>query len=180
MTLHFFHEFFRRWQLCLVSLVAALSLFIVTSASESSAQDDKQETPQTQRITLPFADAVRGRQLFVGKGCVICHAINGVGGEVGPSLDADKSMPYVDVFDFAARMWRGAAIMVLLQEMEINYQIDLDGEDLAHLAAFVANKEEQSKFSQRDIPDLIKDWVTDKETSNRLNLMRDELRGIAQ
>ena len=32
-------------------------------------------------LLLPDADAARGRALFVSKGCVVCHAINEVGGD---------------------------------------------------------------------------------------------------
>jgi len=180
MTLRYFREFFPRRRVCLTPVFAVLSLFIMAGASESSARDDKQETQPTQGIVLPFVDADRGRQLFVIKGCVICHSINGVGGKPGPALDADSSRPYVDVFDFAARMWRGAAAMVVLQEMEFGYQIDLNGEELADIATFVADEEEQSKFSERDVPDFIKDWMTDERTYERLDELREELREMAQ
>ena len=180
MTLRITRECFFRRLAAIASLAAALSLLWVAGPIESRAKAIKQETPPTQGIALPFVDADRGRQLFVIKGCVICHAINDVGGKAGPALDAESTGPYVDIFDFAARMWRGAAAMVVLQEMEFGYQIDLTGEELADIAIFVADETAQSKFTERDIPEFIKDWMTDEGTYQRLEELRQELRDMVQ
>jgi putative heme-binding domain-containing protein len=41
----------------------------------------------SKRSTSASGDAVRGKALFDGKGaCVTCHAVNGVGGRLGPEL----------------------------------------------------------------------------------------------
>jgi mono/diheme cytochrome c family protein len=37
-------------------------------------------------------DAARGRTLFVSKGCVVCHAINEVGGTSAPPLDPEAAL----------------------------------------------------------------------------------------
>lgn len=113
-------------------------------------------------MVMPAMDSERGRKLFVHKGCVVCHSVNGVGGKAAPALDAPQSGATVDVLEFAARMWRGAEIMLVLQEMELGYQIELSGADLADLAAFAYDAEEQRRFSPDDIPDLIKDWSVDE------------------
>ena len=118
---------------------------------------------------MPLADPDRGRQLFVGKGCVVCHSVNGVGGQAGPPLDADPAETTVDMFDFIARMWRGAALMIVLQEMELGYQIELNGEELAHLASFAADAGAQRAFSEEDIPELVRDWMVD-EVYDKLDL----------
>ena len=111
---------------------------------------------------VTFGDAERGRELFTGKGCVVCHAINEVGGQAGPALDADPEAGQLDVFDFAARMWRGAPTMIVLQEMELGYQIDLTGQELADLARFIHDAEAQRGFSKSDVPELIRDWMVDE------------------
>ena len=111
---------------------------------------------------VAFGESERGKALFTGKGCVVCHSINGVGGRAGPALDADPGKTQLDVFDFAARMWRGASTMIVLQEMELGYQIELSGDDLAHLAAFASDAEAQSRFSESDIPEVIRDWMVDE------------------
>lgn len=104
-------------------------------------------------------DATHGRRLFAEKGCVVCHSINGVGGEDAQTLDAETMELPMNPFDFAARMWRGAGAMVALQEEELGGQIELTGDELAHIIAFVHNEDEQAKFSEADIPEKIKDMM---------------------
>ena len=106
-------------------------------------------------VVTPRVDPARGRTLFVRKACVVCHSVNGVGGAMGPSLDAAPGVREVDVADFAARMWRGAGPMVWLQNYELGYQIDLTGEDIAHLAGFAADADEQALFIENQVPGRI-------------------------
>ena len=111
---------------------------------------------------VAFGESERGKALFTGKGCVVCHSINGVGGRAGPALDADPGKTQLDVFDFAARMWRGAPTMTVLQEMELGYQIELTGQELADLARFINDAEAQRQFTDADVPELIRDWMVDE------------------
>ena len=134
-------------------LIAAAQLSVV--AQDAKASD-------VRKLIVPMASAESGKHLFVSKGCVVCHAVNGVGGKAAPALDVSADQSYFDVFDFAARMWRGAPTMIVLQEMELGYQIELTGDDLAHLAAFAADPEAQSTFSEDDIPEVIRDWMVDE------------------
>ena len=117
---------------------------------------------ETRKLVVPLANAEEGKKLFVGKGCVVCHQVNGVGGKAGPALDAAAGGAPVDPLDFAARMWRGAPTMIALQEMELGYQIELSGEEIAHLAAFAADPAVQHSFSDNDIPEVIRDWMVDE------------------
>jgi cytochrome c len=108
-------------------------------------------------LVLPPMDAARGRALFANKGCVVCHSVNGVGVDIGPSLNAaDMSSP-MNAFEFAARMWRGAAAMTAMQEMEFGGVIDLTGQDLADLVAFAHDAEEQAKLTVGDVPEQFRD-----------------------
>jgi len=145
-------------------LVAGLLLAaqVAAAGGPAVAQSAGAATPQTRLLAVPLASAEEGKRLFVGKGCVVCHAVNGVGGKAAPPLDAARDSRYLDVLDFAARMWRGAPTMILLQEMELGYQIELSGEELAHLAAFAADAEVQSGFRESDIPEVIRDWMVDE------------------
>ena len=59
-----------------LSLVAMMSLWVVTPVK---AQETASSTGGPGYV-VSFGDSVRGRDLFTGKGCVVCHSINGVGG----------------------------------------------------------------------------------------------------
>ncbi|MCT8973691.1 cytochrome c [Microbaculum marinisediminis] len=110
-------------------------------------------------LTMPQMDPVRGRDLFASKGCVVCHAINGVGGEDAPALDADTMPVPMNPFEFAAKMWRGAEAMVYLQREELGEPIVLDGAELADIIAFVHDAEAQRRFSDADIPSGIRNLM---------------------
>ncbi len=49
--------------------------------------------PGTRSLTMPHMDPALGRKLFASKGCVACHAINGVGGHDAVALDAHTLQP---------------------------------------------------------------------------------------
>ena len=138
--------------LALATMAALGYLDGMTSAGRAQARGD---VPLV--VELPAVDPARGRELFVSKGCVICHAVNGVGGLAAPPLEREGRSSTVDVAGFAARMWRGAGPMVWLQTLEMGYQIDLTGEDIAHLAGFVQDVREQALFTEDALPDFVRD-----------------------
>ena len=102
---------------------------------------------------MPPMDAERGRGVFVQKGCVACHSVNGVGGDLGPALNAADMPSPMNSFEFAARRWRGAGAMIALQEDLLGEAISLDGQDLADLVAFAHDAEEQAKLTEDQIPE---------------------------
>lgn len=106
-------------------------------------------------LAIPPFDAQKGRLLFGSKGCVVCHSVNGVGGEDAPEFSADIMEHPMNAFDFAAGMWRGAPAMIYMQEEELGEQIELSGAELAAIIAFVHDEEEQKLFSKADIPEEI-------------------------
>lgn len=110
-------------------------------------------------LEIPGFDPVKGRKLFAAKGCVVCHSVNGIGGEDAPEFSADYMDNPMNAFDFAANMWRGASAMIDMQENELGEQIDLSGDELAAIIAFVHDAEEQARFSQADIPEDIEDLM---------------------
>ncbi|MGF1610188.1 MAG: c-type cytochrome [Kiloniellales bacterium] len=118
--------------------------------------------PSGPALLIPAVNSQRGRQLFVGKGCVICHSINGVGGQAAPALDAPADQPYANLFDFVARLLRGAEAMAALQEMDLGYQIELSGEELAHIVAFAYDRAEQARFSEADVPEIMRHLILDE------------------
>ncbi len=139
---------------------AILAAFFGAIAAAQDNEDGPTVDPELERSTtpdldLPAYDATRGRALFVTKGCVVCHAVNDVGGtairdlggEPASPLDA-RLMPITkDPFEFFARFWRGAPTMIALQQERLGYQIALDGSEFADIMAFVYSEAEQAKFT---------------------------------
>ena len=103
-------------------------------------------------LVLPSMNAANGRLLYASKGCVVCHSINGVGGEDAPMLDAEFMDEPMNPFDFAANMWRGAETMVEMQREELGDVIDISGQELADIIAFVHDPDEQALFTGEEIP----------------------------
>jgi cytochrome c551/c552 len=110
-------------------------------------------------LVVPTMDSTRGAETFFDKGCVVCHSVNGVGGEVGPSFNADDMPQPMNAFEFAARMWRGAPAMVLMQENLMGEMIDLTGQELADIVAFVHDAHAQEHVSAADIPEAYRDLI---------------------
>ncbi|MFQ5565454.1 MAG: c-type cytochrome [Paracoccaceae bacterium] len=104
-------------------------------------------------VVMPPMDPERGRHVFVEKGCIACHSVNGIGGNLGPELNADDMPRPMNAFEFAARMWRGAEAMTALQEDLMGEVILLDGQDLADLVAFAHDEAEQAKLTEDQIPE---------------------------
>ncbi len=129
-------------------LVLAAVVALASETGPALAQDSSSDLV----VEMPVIDPARGRTLFITKGCVICHSINGVGGRAAPPLEPDGPFATVDIGEFAARMWRGAGPMVWLQTLELGYQIDLTGQDIAHLAGFLQDAREQARFAAAGLP----------------------------
>ena len=129
--------------------------------------------PIGRSFSMPLPDAERGRELFVQKACVVCHSVNGVGGTIGPPLDASEPAGVFDPLDFAARMWRGASAMVALQESEFGYQIELTAGDIADLAAFAENHLVQEGFDEDAIPEVMRGWTIDDQDRMYLEPMEE-------
>lgn len=149
------------------SFVAGMAAMLIALMAQIAVADDEgtASTPSAttlREIVLPMIDPDRGRRLFVAKGCFLCHAINGTGGIAAPALDAVEGVDQLDLMNFVARMWQGAFAMLELQALELGYQIELSGSEIADLAAFAASKEAQRNFSMEEIPDAMRDWIIEK------------------
>lgn len=145
--------------LAIASLGLMVGLATVSAGVPPASADDGA------RIAMPMIDPALGRSLFVRRACVVCHSVNGVGGRLAPALDADPTRPVIDVADFSARMWRGAGAMVWLQTLELGYQIELNGDELAHIAGFAADAEEQALFEENQVPGRIMDLLLNEPYS---------------
>ncbi len=88
-----------------------------------------------QPLFSPSQDPLAGSRVFGEKGCVKCHAVNGVGGKVGPDLGR-ISRPR-SFFDLAAAMWNHLPRMAdRMQALGIP-RPRLDAREAGDLAAFL-------------------------------------------
>ena len=149
-------------------LALLISFFTMGGLTNSQSLADD-STFQSLQYHLVPSNSARGKQLFVNKGCVVCHSVNNAGGDVGPPLDVDPSNQKIDVFGFAARMWKGAEEMVALQVMEVGFPIELNGQELAHLAHFLHDSDAQRTFSDEDIPAIVRKLM-EAEKRKKLDL----------
>lgn len=133
---------------------------------EHSADGHAEPDDELSGLMMPIMNPARGRLLFASKGCVACHAINGVGGLDAPRMDAETMPRIMNPFSFAARMWRGAETMILMQQDIFGEQIDLTGQELADIIGFVHNAEEQLKFSEADIPHKVLELIDHTHTGH--------------
>ena len=147
----------------LAILLTAAATFAVGGPVFASGDSDAAAPMMSTGLVIPQMNAAEGRKLFAAKGCVVCHAINGVGGEDAPMLDAEFMDSPMNPFDFAARMWAGAEAMVAMQREELGDVIGLDGTELAAIIAFVHDPVEQAKFSEEDIPENMKELIAHAE-----------------
>ena len=125
------------------------------AAKQSPAKKDKAHKPANVRLTMPMMNAERGMSLFASKGCVACHAVNGIGGHDATNLDAHSMDDLMNPFDFVAKMWRMAPAMIAAQQEVYGDQILFTGEEIADIIAFVHDDEQQHKFTAAMIPPKI-------------------------
>jgi len=151
-------RFFRITGLAILGTTAALPA-LSQEAAVVSGQMSRSGFVLENGLAIPSFDPVLGRALFASKGCVVCHSVNGIGGEDAPEFSAEYMDEPMSAFDFAAAMWRGAPAMIAMQEEELGEQIELTGEELAAIIAFVHDADEQAKFSQADIPHDIEELM---------------------
>jgi cytochrome c len=153
--------------LTIATVLGALGLVAASQPVSATSHENMGGQEHTEMMTemmapgllLPSMDAEHGRELFASKGCVVCHSINGVGGEDAPPLDAATMPLPMNPFEFAARMWRGAEAMVAMQREELGDPIALTGQELADIIAFVHDAEEQKKFNEADVPHQMEDLM---------------------
>lgn len=110
-------------------------------------------------LAMQPMNASRGRVLFVEKGCIVCHSASGVGGDLGPSFNAQDMPEPMNAYEFAARMWRGAEAMVAMQQQLFGEQIELNGQELADIIAFAHDEAEQRKLAATQIPQRFRELM---------------------
>lgn len=142
-------------------LAFAISLFsignIANAGHEHEVQNGKSVDATKTRLVFPIMSVDRGKKLFVGKGCVACHAVNGIGGHDAPPMDDHTNLGLLSPFDFVAKMWNHAPGMLAAQEEAFGGQIMFTGEEIADIIAFVHDDDAQHAFVEGDLtPDARK------------------------
>ena len=134
-----------------LALAAAAAPFGAALAQEAPAGVNQAQSISEKSILaiqLLLMNSVRGMLLFASKGCVACHQINGIGGKIGPALDAHSGTAVIRPLEIAAKMWGSAKPMIDAQERGLGEQIKLTEEELGHIIAFLYDDERQHHFSQ--------------------------------
>lgn len=114
-------------------------------------------------VVLPSMNPAKGRVYFATRACVVCHKVNGIGGDNAVALDMETPPETVDVLGFISRMWRGGSSMLALQRRLFAEQIDLTPEELGDIIAFLYSPAEQKRFSKNDIPKFIQDFMAKRQ-----------------
>ena len=149
----------------IIAFGAVFSLAACGDGAPPESTDVAPPETAEERVALKrvrMADPDRGRAVFVDKGCVICHSVNGTGGKAATPLDASFGAPAADPVDFAARMWRGAPAMIELQSIELGYTIHLTADEIGALAAFAADRQAQKALTPEALPDSVREGVLDQ------------------
>lgn len=141
----------REWLRSLFFMMALSAFSVSQVRAEHIVGDAPDGAAHGPRLVMPLMNAVQGKSTFVDKGCVACHAINGVGGHDAQPLDAHARNGLMNPFDFAARMWNHAPGMIAAQEFALGEQIVFSGQDLADIIAFIHDDRAQHDFSENDL-----------------------------
>ena len=141
----------RKTGITLVAVALTGAALATSAVAEHVPGATSSKAGRVARLVMPIMNPERGKQLFVDKGCVACHAVNGVGGHDAPNMDAHTQMMMVNPFDFAARMWNHAPAMIASQEGAFGKQIYFTGQELADIVAFVHDDDAQHTFTEDDL-----------------------------
>ncbi|HER26575.1 MAG TPA: c-type cytochrome, partial [Rhodospirillales bacterium] len=130
---------FNNRAITIVAVLAALTILAPTTSGNAGhiLTEASGLGGQGAQLVIPMMNPALGKKIFIDKGCVACHAVNGVGGHDAPAMDAHREMGLVNPFDFAAKMWNHAPGMIAAQEGAFGEQIYFTGSELAHMIAFL-------------------------------------------
>jgi mono/diheme cytochrome c family protein len=95
----------------------------------------RERAPEAQPLFAPTQDPLAGSRVFGAKGCVKCHAVNGVGGKVGPDLGR-ITRPH-SFYDLAAELWNHAPRMSQRMAALGITRPQLDARETGDLVAFL-------------------------------------------
>jgi mono/diheme cytochrome c family protein len=93
-------------------------------------------------------DPTRGRELFESKGCMRCHAVDGVGGRIGPDLAAASDL--TGPMEWTDALWNHASGMRQAMEREGVAWPQFEGHELRDLYAFARQNSSSRSVPQGD------------------------------
>lgn len=92
-------------------------------------------SPSAQPLSFQTQDPQAGSRVFGSKGCIHCHSISGVGGDIGPDLGrVDRPRSF---YDLAAAMWNHLPGMVERMRSLGVSRTRLSPQETADLVAFL-------------------------------------------
>ena len=129
------------------------SLFLLSSPVKASHEHENNGRPSSQKtkLVIPIMNVERGKKLFVSKGCIACHSVNGVGGHDAPAMDDHTKLGLINPFNFVAMMWNHAPGMIAAQEEAFGEVITFTGEQISDIIAFVHDDAAQHQFTENDL-----------------------------
>lgn len=154
----------------LPAIFALAGMIGIATALPVGLQAAEQGTEISPGLIMPTMDPIKGKALFASTGCVVCHAVNGVGGTDAPPIDASTMKREMSPFDFVAKMWNHSPGMIAMQENELGGQITFDdGQQIADIIAFLHDADVQKTFSEDDIPADVKAHLEEDDDSGSMS-----------
>ena len=84
--------------------------------------------------SLTLGDSDRGKELFRARSCIVCHSINGVGGQSAPDLGRIAERGF-SPYSLAGRLWNHAPVMWAAMEREGIARPELSRQEASDLFA---------------------------------------------
>jgi len=104
----------RRWSLSpilvMLGAVALIGVGVLVGVLGGDGNDEDSTSAKLQASSI--GNATRGRQLFSGQGCVMCHTYEGQGGTDAPNLDFMRGkLSATDIANMSGIIWNHVPVM---------------------------------------------------------------------
>ena len=95
------------------------------------------EGTSTERVYFEPGSPRRGREIFVAKQCIACHAIAGEGGHVGPDLGTRGREMVGSISSIAGLMWNHSQVMTVELARRSIPRATFSGQEMADIIAYL-------------------------------------------
>ncbi|MDD5542196.1 MAG: c-type cytochrome [Acidobacteriia bacterium] len=82
------------------------------------------------------ADSAHGQEIFREKGCIVCHAVDGEGGKIGPDLGQNQKVPH-KVTQLGGWMWNHSPEMWQIMKSKGIERPRFEGREMPDLIAYL-------------------------------------------